>query len=98
MAQRPVPSGDAKQTTTSFAIEEWGQPPYSHLNRYIAYGEVIAGVYVSTPTIEIKVMPLDDQAWFWTPEWQAKEREADEDLRLGRYTDFDNIDDFINSL
>jgi antitoxin PrlF len=24
------------------------------------------------------------QAWFWTPEWQAGEREADEDLRAGR--------------
>ncbi|MBU1486962.1 hypothetical protein KKH56_02780 [bacterium] len=30
----------------------------------------------------------DDQAWFWTPEWQAKEREADEDLRAGRYKRF----------
>jgi AbrB family looped-hinge helix DNA binding protein len=26
------------------------------------------------------------QAWFWTPEWQAGEREADEDLREGRFT------------
>lgn len=24
------------------------------------------------------------QAWFWTPAWQAGEREADEDLRPGR--------------
>jgi len=30
----------------------------------------------------------DDQAWFWTPEWQAKEAEADQqiaDLRDGRH-------------
>lgn len=27
-----------------------------------------------------------DQAWFWTPEWQALEREADEDLKAGRVT------------
>ncbi len=26
------------------------------------------------------------QAWFWTPEWQAKERGADEDVRGGRMT------------
>jgi AbrB family looped-hinge helix DNA binding protein len=26
------------------------------------------------------------QAWFWTPEWQAGEREADEDLKAGRFT------------
>ncbi|HEV8574232.1 MAG TPA: AbrB/MazE/SpoVT family DNA-binding domain-containing protein [Dehalococcoidia bacterium] len=25
-----------------------------------------------------------DQAWFWTPEWQAGEREADEDIKAGR--------------
>lgn len=24
------------------------------------------------------------QEWFWTPEHQAREREADEDIRLGR--------------
>lgn len=25
-----------------------------------------------------------DEAWFWTPEWQAREREADEDIKAGR--------------
>jgi AbrB family looped-hinge helix DNA binding protein len=25
-----------------------------------------------------------DQAWFWTPEWQAGEREVDEDIKAGR--------------
>ena len=25
----------------------------------------------------------DDQAWFWTKEWQRGEQEADEDIRLG---------------
>lgn len=39
-----------------------------------------------------------DQAWFWTPEWQAGEREADEDLQTGNYEDFDSIDDFIAAL
>ena len=39
-----------------------------------------------------------DQAWFWTAEWQAKEREADDDIREGRYDDYDTADDFVNSL
>ncbi len=39
-----------------------------------------------------------DQAWFWTPTWQAMEREADEDLVAGRYDDFDTLDDFIDDL
>ena len=39
-----------------------------------------------------------DQAWFWTPEWQAKEREADEDIAAGRVTRYMNDDEFFDSL
>jgi hypothetical protein len=45
-----------------------------------------------------KRQPRLDQAWFWTSEWQAREREADEDLAAGRYDDFETIDDFIENL
>ncbi len=34
------------------------------------------------------------QAWFWTPEWQAGEREADADLVAGRVETFDSGEDF----
>ncbi|MEY9950370.1 AbrB/MazE/SpoVT family DNA-binding domain-containing protein [Kitasatospora sp. GAS1066B] len=37
------------------------------------------GRIVMTPA---SVIP-DDQAWFWTPEWQAKEQEVEEDLAAG---------------
>ncbi|HEY6424334.1 MAG TPA: hypothetical protein VIY28_14015 [Pseudonocardiaceae bacterium] len=31
-----------------------------------------------------KVHAIDpDQAWFWTPEWQAREREVDEERAAG---------------
>ena len=31
-----------------------------------------------------KVHAIDpDQAWFWTPEWQAREREVDEEMAAG---------------
>ena len=36
-----------------------------------------------------------DQAWFWTPRWQAMEAEAEADIRAGRYQTFNNADDFI---
>jgi len=36
-----------------------------------------------------------DQAWFWTPEWQAKEREADAAIREGRFTRFDSVEEFL---
>jgi hypothetical protein len=31
-----------------------------------------------------------DQAWFWTREWQQKEREADDDLAAGRASRYDS--------
>ena len=49
---------------------------------------------ISSERVEID----SNQLWFWTAEWQAKEREADEDVRLGRYEEFENMDDFIDSL
>lgn len=40
-----------------------------------------------------------DQSWFWTKEWQKKEREADEDIKKGRvYGPFSNAKDLIKSL
>lgn len=38
------------------------------------------------------------QAYFWSPEWQAAEREASEDIASGRVREFDNVDDLISSL
>jgi bifunctional DNA-binding transcriptional regulator/antitoxin component of YhaV-PrlF toxin-antitoxin module len=39
-----------------------------------------------------------DQAWFWTPEWQAMEREADEAIAAGDVTRYDNAEGFLDSL
>ncbi len=45
-----------------------------------------------------KLIPKD-QAWFFTPEWQAKEQEADEDIRLERVSGpFSSAKDLIRSL
>jgi AbrB family looped-hinge helix DNA binding protein len=38
------------------------------------------------------------QTWFWTPEWQAKEREADADLAAGRSRFFASNEEFLSSL
>jgi len=35
-----------------------------------------------------------EQAWFWTPGWQAKEREADEDLAAGHFTRYESDQEF----
>lgn len=39
-----------------------------------------------------------DQAWFWTPEWQAGEAEADDDLAAGRASNHDTSEDFLAAL
>jgi hypothetical protein len=38
------------------------------------------------------------QSWWWTPEWQAKEAEAEADLREGRFKEFNSSDEFIRFL
>jgi len=44
-----------------------------------------------------KVHAIDpDQAWFWTPDWQAKEREVDEERATGiPDQEFDSGEDFL---
>ena len=45
----------------------------------------------------MKMIPAD-QAWFWTPEWQAGEREADADIAAGRTEHFDSDEAFLAAL
>jgi len=40
----------------------------------------------------------DDQAWFWSEEWQAGERAAEADLAAGRFADFDTMEAFLADL
>lgn len=39
-----------------------------------------------------------EDAWFWSKEWQKKEREADEDIKAGRVKCFKNVDDLMKDL
>ncbi|MGH3220011.1 MAG: AbrB/MazE/SpoVT family DNA-binding domain-containing protein [Streptosporangiaceae bacterium] len=52
-------------------------------------GTVTIRGYVSIPT---------DQAWFFTPEWLAGEREADEDMAAGRGTVHESAEDMFTHL
>lgn len=38
------------------------------------------------------------QAWFWTPNWQARERAATEDILAGRVETFKSDEEFLASL
>jgi hypothetical protein len=41
---------------------------------------------------------LIEQEWYWSKEWQEKERKADEDLKAGKIHAENNIDDLIDQL
>ncbi len=55
---------------------------------------VVEGQIVLTP----KALIDKKQLWFWTKEWQQKERQVDEDIKAGRVTSFDNADEAIEWL
>jgi len=45
-----------------------------------------------------KLVPRD-QAWFWSKEWQEREREADEAIAQGKLSGpFESVDDLIRHL
>jgi len=52
-------------------------------------GTITVRGYVSIPT---------DQAWFFTPEWLAGEREADEDIAAGRGRVHESAEDMFAHL
>jgi len=52
------------------------------------------GRIVLTPVVAVD----SSQAYFWTSRWQEGEREAEEDLRAGRVSTFENVDDLIEDL
>lgn len=52
-----------------------------------------------SPGTEIGVVITDPgQEWFWSEEWQAKEREVDEHLAAGRTECFDSSEAFLAAL
>jgi len=52
-------------------------------------GTITIRGYVSIPT---------DQAWFFTPQWLAGEREADEDIAAGRGTVHESAEEMFANL
>ena len=40
----------------------------------------------------------ENQDWFWTPVWQAAEKEADEDITAGRVRHYNSIDEMLRAL
>lgn len=52
-----------------------------------------------SPDGAIVLKPVDpDQRWFWAPEWQRGEIEAEAEIKNGRTEYFDSEDAFLNAL
>jgi hypothetical protein len=56
-------------------------------DRYFMVGSLPDGV--------IALLNEESQAWFWSPEWQRGERQADEEYAAGNYKTFDDAESFI---
>ncbi len=63
-------------------------------------GDTLEVIVDDEGTIRLVPQVLVDrsQAYFWTERWQEGERETDEDLRAGRYKDFDDIKSLLEEL
>jgi AbrB family looped-hinge helix DNA binding protein len=49
--------------------------------------------------IPIKTIKVPrDQAWYWTQEWQAKEKDADQDLSSRRFREFGTLEALLKDL
>lgn len=47
--------------------------------------------------VPAQVVPKD-QRWFWTPEWQARERQVDEALSRGEYKEAKSADELFRKI
>ena len=63
-------------------------------------GDPIAFELQGDGTILMRPQKVIDasQAWFWTPEWIAGERQASFEVEKGRINTFETADEFLDSL
>lgn len=63
--------------------------PGAQVEIVVRDGEIVLLPHVAVPA---------EQAWFWSEQWQTREREADTALAAGRATTFDTAEDFMAHL
>jgi hypothetical protein len=69
-------------------------------------------MHLDEPGAQVEILERDDgvlelraalpvpanQAWFWTEQWQRREREVDEHVASGEVTVHESTDDFLSHL
>ena len=78
---------------------QWTIPAEIRRAARIEEGDVLEAELVDEGIL-LRVRKVIDasQAWFWTPEWQKGEREADADLAAGRLERFESDEEFFAAL
>ena len=88
--EEAVRLGAKRQVTLPHRISQaWGLKKGDHLLMRLVGGRV--------EMIPVSLIPKD-QLWFWTPEWQKKEREVDQALARGDYKESDSVDALLKDL
>lgn len=67
---------------------------------HVDEGDDVAFIITDQDTVVLtglKSVPAD-QAWFWTDEWQAGEREASQQVARGEGTVYQSAEEFLDSL
>ncbi len=74
--------------------------PVSAMKRYrVREGDYLQAQETPAGLLLRPVKVVDaSQAWFWSKEWQAGEREAGEDIRAGRVKRFKTVKDLAKDL
>lgn len=58
----------------------------------------LANIEKLNPTQTLDKIINNNEAWFWSKEWQESEHRADKDFKAGRYTVHDTPEDLVKSL
>ena len=91
-AKAPAPSLTKKEQETILTAKE----KIEQIQKDILHSQ---GFTKEEIKVASKVGLIDpDQAWWWTEEWQKKEREAEKDVKEGKVKKFSNVEDFIKDL
>ena len=70
-------------------IRDLGLKQEDYMDLYISENKVI---------LEPKVLIPKDQAYFYSEQWQADEKEAEDDIKTGRVTRTKNIEELFSKL
>lgn len=74
-------------------------PPDAREKLHITIGDMME-VHIKNDEIILRPKKLIDssQTWFWSKEWQQKEKETEEDYKDGRYKTAKNVKEFLTKL